>query len=128
MVTNFYSKSREREAEWRKEKLAYYKEFVECLSGILQGDETPEGHRKYARATNNLLLLSPQSVLDALYAFHNATAVGNETDNPETQQLRINELLLAIRKDVGVYPPDKPGMFNVTLWPAGAPGKESGLH
>jgi hypothetical protein len=123
-ATYWLSRSRDREAEWRKEKLAYYKAFVECLSGIVEGDETPEGHRGYARATNNLLLLSPQQVLSALHAYRTATAVGNFTDTRETQQQRLNELLLAIRRDVGVQPPDVPSAFEAILWAAGPQGKD----
>src|SRR3989338_2614514 len=68
-LTYWFTKRREREAEWRKEKLAYYKAFIESMSGIIEGDASPEGHRVFAKATNNLLLFAPQSVIEALNAF-----------------------------------------------------------
>ena len=68
-VTYWFTKQREREAGWRKEKLAYYKAFVESLSGTVEGDSTPDGQRAFAKACNNLLLFAPQPVIEALDAF-----------------------------------------------------------
>lgn len=76
-LTYWPTKRREREAEWRKEKLAYYKAFVESMSGILEGDDTPEGHKLYAKTTNNLLLFAPQSVIEALNTFRSEIAISN---------------------------------------------------
>jgi hypothetical protein len=42
-LTYWFTKRREQEAERRKEKLVYYKAFVESLGGIVEGDDTPEG-------------------------------------------------------------------------------------
>ncbi|MCD4502307.1 hypothetical protein [Chromobacterium vaccinii] len=36
-MTYWFSKQRELEAEIRKEKLIYYKEFFESLSGVIEG-------------------------------------------------------------------------------------------
>jgi hypothetical protein len=41
-LTYWFTKRKEREAEWRKEKLAYYKAFVESLNGVIEDDATPE--------------------------------------------------------------------------------------
>ena len=114
------TKRREREAEWRKEKLAYYKAYVESLSGILRGDETPDGHRLYAKTTNNLLLFAPQSVIEALNAFRSENAMSNkECWSAEKHDRLLTELLLAIRRDVGVSPTDNPTTFKPKLWTSG---------
>ena len=119
-LTYWFTKRREREAEWRKEKLAYYKAYVESLSGMVQGDDTPEGHKLYAKTTNNLLLFAPQSVIEALNAYRSENALSNrEHWSAERHDRLLAELLLAIRRDVGVSPTDNPAKFKPVLWASG---------
>jgi hypothetical protein len=57
-VAGYYlTKKRERDAEWRNEKLGYYKIFVSSLSAILEGESSPEGQITFAKSSNDLLLL-----------------------------------------------------------------------
>lgn len=70
-IAYWTTKRREREAGWRKEKLAHFGALVGSMSGIVGGDATPDGQRKFARASNNLLLFAPQAVIEALDAFRN---------------------------------------------------------
>lgn len=114
------TKKREREAEWRKEKLFYYKAFVESLSGIVEGDASPDGHRLFARTTNNLLLFAPQSVIDALNEFRNEIRASNPNRSLEQHDRLLALLLLAIRRDVGVFPADNETTFKPILWASGA--------
>jgi len=113
------TKQREREAEWRKEKLAYYKTFVESLSGIVEGDDSPEGHKAFARATNNLLLFAPQPVIEALNAFRIEIRVSNASRSPERHDNLLAALLLSIRHDIGVSPADDSAKFRPILWASG---------
>jgi hypothetical protein len=117
--TYWSTKRREREAEWRKEKLAYYKAFAESLSGIVEGDATPEGHRLYAKATNNLLLFAPQSVIEAVNAFRAATAASNPNRSRERHDQLLAQLLLCIRQDIGIHPADDRATFQAMLWTSG---------
>ncbi len=125
VVTYWLTKLKERQAEWRKEKLAYYKAFIESMSGIIEGDATAEGHRQYAKATNNLLLFAPQSVITVLNAFRTETAMSNINRTREAHDKLLAEMLLAIRKDVGVSPNDDPRTFEPILWASGAGKEES---
>jgi len=118
-VTYWLATLREREGEWRKEKLAYYKAFVESLSGIVEGDASPEGHQAYARATNNLLLFAPQPVIEALNAFRSETCISNINRTRERHDRLLAALLVAIRRDVGVSPPDDVDSFAPILWTSG---------
>jgi membrane protein YqaA with SNARE-associated domain len=77
VLTYWFTKQREREAEWRKEKLAHYKAFIESVSGTIEGDSSPEGQKSFAKATNNLLLFAPQSVIAALNEFRHEIRVSN---------------------------------------------------
>lgn len=120
-VTYWSTKQREREAEWRKERLSYYKAFVESMSGVVDGDASPEGHRTFARATNNLLLFAPQSVVEAVQAYRGEISLSNLPNR--TQQAHdalLAAMLLAIRKDIGMSPEDRPSQFKPILWSSGA--------
>lgn len=119
VVTYWFTKQREREGEWRKEKLAYYKSFIESMSGIVEGDATPEGHLAFARATNNLLLFAPQPVLVALNAFRHEIRTANQNRTLERHDKLLAVLLLEIRRDVGVLPHDNAATFSPILWAAG---------
>src|SRR5664280_3670867 len=72
-----FTKSHEREAEWRKDKREYYKAFVASLSSIIEGESTPKGKVEFNRATNNLSLIAPQRVIEALIAFREETSTSN---------------------------------------------------
>ena len=119
VFTYWSTKQRERDAEWRKEKIVYYKTFIESISGIVEGDETPEGHKHYAKATNNLLLFAPQSVIEALTDFRLENSVSNKDRSHEKHDKLLAALLLAIRQDIGVHPADDPATFKPILWAAG---------
>ncbi len=116
----WFTKRREREAEWRKEKLGYYKTFIESLSGIVEGDDSPEGHRLFAKATNSLLLFAPQSVIAALNAFRHEIRESNPNRTQDEHDRLLAELLVVIRRDVGVSPADEPRTFKPVLWSSGA--------
>lgn len=119
-ATYWFTKRREREAEWRKEKLGYYKALVESLSGIVEGDDSPEGHKLFAKATNSLLLFAPQPVITALNAFRHEIRASNGNRTQEEHDRLLAALLLAIRRDVGVSPADEPRTFKPVLWSSGA--------
>lgn len=119
-ITYWSTKSREREAEWRKEKLVYYKVFIESLSGIVEGDASPEGHRSFAKATNNLLLFAPQAVIVTLNDFRHEISVSNAHRTQDDHDRLLAALLLAIRRDIGVSPEDESSTFRPILWASGA--------
>jgi len=119
VLTYWFTKQREREAEWRKEKLAHYKAFIESLSGIVEGDSSPEGHKSFAKATNNLLLFAPQSVIKSLNEFRHEIRISNMNRTQEEHHRLLAALLLAIRRDIGVSPEDDPSTFNPILWASG---------
>ncbi len=118
-MTYWLTKRREQEAEWRKEKLSYYKSFIESMSGILEGEDSPEGHKLFSKTTNNLLLFAPQAVVSALNAYRLELSLSNQNPSPEQREKLLTELLFAIRKDIGVYPADNLKIFKPMLWASG---------
>jgi hypothetical protein len=120
-----FTKRAERESKWREEKLAHYKEFVASLSGIMDNEGTPEGQIRFARACNDILLFAPQRVIEALDQFRTETRVSNTNKSIEKHDALLTQLLLVIRRDLGVRPADDVATFRAHLWASGVPSKPS---
>ena len=121
-VTFFLTKRKEREAEWRKQKLDHYRNFLEALSGTVGNDSTAEGQLRWAKACNTIGLIASQRVLRVLWQFQDAIAKSNPTPSTESHDRGLNQLLLAIREDLGVSPKDDPSTFKFRLWASGVNG------
>lgn len=120
-VSYLFTKWREREAQWRKVKLEYYKEYTASLSGIIEGEDTIEGQQRFALAKNNLNLVAPQAVLQALDALHQATKKANGAINRELHDRLLSNLFYEIRRDMRISPKDDKATFFVGLWASGVP-------
>lgn len=119
-VTFSLTKRRERDAEWRKQKLEHYREFLDALSGIVGSDTTREGQLRWARACNTIGLVATQSVLVTLINFQDSIAASNPNRSVTDHNEKLKQLMLAIRADLGVAPNDDPTTFNFQLWCSGA--------
>ncbi|MDQ7058817.1 MAG: hypothetical protein Q9N62_10485 [Ghiorsea sp.] len=118
VITYALNVSKELEAELRKEKLTYYKDFVESLSGVLEGEDTTEGHQLHSKAANNLLLFAPQNVLTAVEEYKILIATTTKRDEvfmTEHNHL-LSNLMYQIRKDIEIDPEDNPDTFCINLW------------
>lgn len=118
-ITFFLTKRKEREAEWRKQKLEHYREFLDALSGIVGTDSTPEAQRRWAKATNTIGLVASQRVLAALWKFQESIANSNPNRSNEDHDRKLNQLMFAIRADLGVSPKDDPANASFRLWCSG---------
>jgi hypothetical protein len=119
-LTFFFTKRKERQAEWRKQKLEHYREFLDALSGVVGTDATREGQLRWARACNTIGLVASQRVLLALRGFQDAIAKSNKKSTAEEHDIRLNQLMLAIRADLDISPADDPKNFSFRLWCSGA--------
>ena len=115
VITYATTRRREREAEWRKEKLVYYKAFIESLTVFTSyaavnqglsdnniGDVTASDRRAIAKASDNLLLFAPLEVIEALWDFNGARRTISEGGSSEITLQLFFKLLSAIREDLGV--------------------------
>jgi hypothetical protein len=78
----YYSaKEREREAEWRKEKLNYYKEYFNALAACIGEQVTNEHRKRYALAFNTVGLFASQEVykMPALISGNYSTSAGQNS-------------------------------------------------
>ena len=118
-ATYWFTKQKEREADWRKEKLEHYKEFVASLSGIISGEATAEGQRIFAGACNKLNLVAPQPVIEALREFQQEIKITNSDKSQDRHDKLMSHLFYQIRKDLNISPTDNIQTFQVGLWASG---------
>lgn len=120
----WFTKQRERDAEWRKEKLEHYKEFVASLSGVISGETTAEGQRRFALACNKLMLVAPQAVIEALREFQKEIKISNPTKDQSRHDRLMSELFFQIRRDLKISPSDSAKKFEVGLFASGVKSNE----
>jgi hypothetical protein len=100
IVTNFFTKRREREADWRKLKLEQYREYMLALSGVVTGRVTREAQLRYADAVNSMNLVAPQKVLLALQDFQKEISYLNKRRSDERHDKLLSLLVWEMRKDL----------------------------
>lgn len=111
-ATYWFAKRNELESDLRKERLAYYKSFMESLIDTIDHGthRAAKNSVAFGRACNNLQLFAPPAVLSALDAF--LAIEDKKSGNYETE---LTLLLSAIRRDLGV-PRSKERHFRAKLW------------
>lgn len=105
VATYFFSRRRDREADWRKLKLDHYKEYVLALSGIVSRRSTTAAQARYSDAVNLMSLVAPRAVLQALYAFQDEISEANDSRTQRGHDESLAILLRAMRRDVQPTPP-----------------------
>jgi hypothetical protein len=109
------TKSRERQAEWRKEKLIHYKDYFAALAGIVGSHATDEAHKCYAIAFNTVGLFASQEVIACLHAYQEITCLRAEEVSQVEHDRRLTRLVLAMRRDLGLKPRDDAETFSFSL-------------
>lgn len=120
-LTFFLTKKKEREAEWRKQKLDHYKELIAALNGIVGMTAPSEAKVRFAHAANNIFLVDSPDVLVALRAFLDETAASKVNKAVDRHDELLTELLYAIRGDLGIKPNRAPKSYEFRLWAGNAP-------
>ncbi len=119
IVTNYFTRKREIENDWRKQRLDHYKEFMVAINGVLEGQSTAEGKQRFAYAANNIYLVGSPKVLTALrtYLDESGKTIEEQTQHDEL----LTKLVFAIRDDLGIRPSSPGGDgYLVRIW---SPGK-----
>lgn len=115
---SFYlTKREEREARWRDEKLAYYRELLAALSDIVGSASAPQKER-WAHAANTVQLIGSETVLAALHDLLDEIAESNPNRSADEHDRLLSKLVLCIRKDVGL-PEAGSESFKARLWASG---------
>ena len=122
LIQHLLDRRKEREAEWRRSKLDFYIEFIEALSGILEGEKTKENEIAFAKACNNLYLFSPKGVLGALQKYQDEISASNKNQSARRYADCLRRLICEIRRDIKINDP-KIGDLEVRLWTTGTNNK-----
>ncbi len=122
-LTFYFTKNHERAVQLRNEKLNHYKVLFSALSDLaVDGTNKNDANMRFALAANTIALAAPQNVIDALMAFHDEVKFSNPDKSLERHDALLKELLLAVRKDIGLAKGDNKLTFNFHLI-GGAPSK-----
>ncbi|WP_143277629.1 hypothetical protein [Bordetella genomosp. 10] len=92
-LTFFFTKQKEREAEWRKQKLDHYKEFMAALNDIVGPPPTTEEKVRFASAANNIFLVGSPSVLLALRGYLDETAQSNPNRRRQARRMAYRSFI-----------------------------------
>ena len=112
-LTFYLTKLHQLKVEWQHEKLNHYKVLLSSLSDLaVDGTDKRDANMRFALAANTIAVVAPQYVIAALMAFHEEVKFSNPNKSPETHDRLLKELLLAIRRDIGLATKDDPGTFN----------------
>jgi hypothetical protein len=121
-VSYFFTKYRERENDWRKQKLQHYSELITATSGIVEGDVTAEAQRHFATTCNTIGLVASQKVIQRLNEFREALWI--PPDPPDAHERKFRELILEIRRDLKISPEDDVSTFTYHLWASGVESQD----
>lgn len=114
-VTYFTTKLREREAEWRKQKLEHYTQYFVALAEIV-GDKTSyESTARYAIAYNTVGLFASQEVIECLHHYQDFIQIPADQIQLGEHDKRLTRLVLAIRRDLRLKPTDDEESFSFRL-------------
>jgi len=109
-----FTKWREREAEWRKEKIEVYKEFVMTLGAYFEETgrkRDVDVRERFVSACNKLNLVAPQHVIEALKVL-----VGEAPTRDASFESRVSRVFYEIRRDMKISPSDDVRSFGVRIW------------
>lgn len=118
------TKRKEREAEWRQQKLEHYREFLAALSSITGTDSTPAGQRRFAQACNTLHLVASLDVIQALHELQDEIRVTNRSRSQERHDRLLSKLIWCIRADLEIPSPGDWQLLPVKLWTSGVAADE----
>ena len=125
-ATNLFTRKRQLEAEWRKDKLKYYNQFLDSITEAISmpGKDRKNTYKRFALACNVVGLIAPQKVTDILFEFYTNLQIFMDKDEmteeeieQENVQLRtlMRQLILEMRKDLRIKPSDNPDTFKYLL-------------
>lgn len=115
-LTFYLTRQKEREAEWRTQKLTHYKQFMAALNAIVGPPPTNEERIAFANAANNIFLVGSPRVLVALRHYLDETADSNRNREVDRHDELLTVLIFAIRDDIGIKPNEPDGSFEFRVW------------
>ena len=111
-LTFYLTKRHQLKVEWQREKLNHYKVLLSSISDLAEdGIDRGEANKRFILAFNTIALVAPQYVIKALVNYQYETRTSNPNPSLENHDRLLKELLLSIRKDIGLSRKDNPDTF-----------------
>jgi hypothetical protein len=120
-ITFSQTKRYQLEREWQQLKVNHYKELLSAISDTVDNGSgkgearNREARERLALASNTVGLVAPQSVVAALMSFFIETSISNKSKSIERHDKLLKDLVLAIRKDIGLSAKDDAKTFDFHL-------------
>jgi hypothetical protein len=115
-LTFYLTKRNELAVQLRNEKLNHYKVLFSALSDLaVDGTNKDDANMRFALAANTISLAAPQYVITTLMAFHDEVKFSNKEKSQSTHDKLLKELILSVRKDIGLAKNDNSETFNFHL-------------
>lgn len=115
-VTFYLTKRAEQRDRLQQRKLEHYGQLLGAISDLAsEGIDQIEANERFNRAVNTIVLVAPQKVVQAVMTFHDEIKFSNPNRTQDGHDRRLNELVLAIRKSLGLPFPDNPATFKFHL-------------
>ncbi len=111
-LTYYFTKLLQTKTEWQHEKMNHYKVLLSAMSDVaVDGKDKKEANERFSLASNTICLVAPQYVVTALMKFHDEVKYSNPNKSLERHDILLKELVLAIRKDIGLSKSDNKDTF-----------------
>jgi hypothetical protein len=115
-LTFYLTKRHQIKVEWQHQKLNHYKVLISALSDLaVDGTDKTEANMRFSLASNTIALAAPQYVIEALMDFHDEVKYSNPNRTIENHDKLLMNLLLAIRRDIGLAEKDNAETFKFHL-------------
>ncbi|NJD53721.1 MAG: hypothetical protein FIB07_12740 [Candidatus Methanoperedens sp.] len=111
-LSYYLTKRLQTKTEWQHEKMNHYKVLLSAMSdAVVDGKDKKEANERFSLASNTICLVAQQDVVTALMKFHDEIRYSNPNKSMERHDILLKELILAIRKDIGLSKSDNKDTF-----------------
>ena len=115
-VTFYFTKRYQTNSEWKKGKLEHYKKLLVALSDLaVDGKDKEIANQQFSEYCNTICLVASQEVIRQLMTLHDFIKLPVAKRDPNLEPILINQLMIDIRKDIGLTKKDDINKFNFHL-------------
>jgi hypothetical protein len=115
-LTFYLTKRHQTRADWKREKLEHYRKLLISLSDLaVDGKNKERANQDFAEFSNTICLVASQEVIHRLMILHNEIKQSSDKRNFDLEVKLINDLMIEIRKDIGLTKKDDVHKFDFHL-------------
>jgi hypothetical protein len=115
-LTFYLTKRNQTRADWKREKLEHYRKLLVSLSDLaVDGKNKEKANQDFSEFSNTICLVASQEVIYKLMLLHNKIKQSNEKRNWDLEVKLVNDLMIEIRKDIGLTKKDDVHKFDFHL-------------